>query len=931
MANYKKTVRNPAAEYLYKIQRIVTNTEFKNDELAAMYETMESKIAGSEYVHAVLNDKSFVTLPEREIIIAQYVEQNKYYLNLTGKPFPGNKDVPADIVVSIPDGFYEMFKADGAIYQNEPIHLMPVKYQELFMNSEYYPKILKEFPNVMYLKYIGSNAIPIEVSRPAKDGAIIHINSNKLSTYHKVFGNVTIGPDLVNQFVNTYNQTRDYVYNTLRGDFAPIYANYNSFIRFLTIYMAIGNTLSELMKRSSSMVFMNNTTANNYFVLYGLPSVIMEGPSMISFLKKFRLLLADKGTNIVYRVKDLIGYEYTDIYTLVMVKQQVFENGIPVYEYLDDGSVVPKQRIVFRRFGTTDDNTSYFKFRESTTEYDWQDIASGDPRWWNTPETEQMLTDMNYTLSNSKYIQLSTHVSMTDIYWQCVILLRGLLDNKQETKYTQMTIGFDLDGTTSLSVFDAVLTLVVLMNWHINTVKNQPLSGQLYLPNSGVGQCVDMLFNGLKDDGTPEDLKPGIPYKLSSFNFDIRNTDQIFYASELPSYDYLEPDIFIPMLNVVLDRENNSIGEALMSDVRKIYDYLEAKLLTTRTIQEFRQVTDTFNKLFLVDPYRQWDDTDDRDTSEILMESYDLTQQEYEQFKTMTYQQPDDITVNYNDKTYVVTTDDIMNMDALMIVSEDEYVFRDNGFVNAYIKVMETYHAPHIDASSLSNSVKLQYQNILADKVMLDIGYSVNGATSFDSLLYRSNVSLYRKLISIRNDGDSMLLLMRAIIKSLESYTDAQLTGLEFSALGADDYFKILKEVISYFKSYMVEFTKEEFELIMDGLFDQGGNSNMLRLHDEIHDLTLYKYPIDSLALYDVSNSELNVQFQDDNVGLIHDDMLLRGESTYAHIKTMGYDIWFNDGNQIKKDSPTAIDDDAIVKFSIMTKNNITILIIDLR
>ena len=142
--------------------------------------------------------------------------------------------------------------------------------------------------------------------------------------------------------------------------------------------MAIGNAMNEFQKKSSKLIYMNNVTANNLFTLYGLPSVIMEGTPMIEFLKKFRLLLMDKGTNIVYRVKDLIGYSDTDIYTLVMVKQQVFEDGIPVYHYDEDtGEKTPVQNIVFRRLGTTDDNTSYFKFRESKKEYDWREIAVG--------------------------------------------------------------------------------------------------------------------------------------------------------------------------------------------------------------------------------------------------------------------------------------------------------------------------------------------------------------------------------------------------------------------------------------------------------------------------------------------------------------------------------------------------------------------------
>jgi hypothetical protein len=104
---------------------------------------------------------------------------------------------------------------------------MPAKYQELFMNTVYYKEMLRKYPQARYLRYIGSNSIPIEVSRAAKDGEIIHINTSKLSTYHEVFGNVVVTPDIVHKYINTYKETRDYVYDTLRGDFNEIYANYD--------------------------------------------------------------------------------------------------------------------------------------------------------------------------------------------------------------------------------------------------------------------------------------------------------------------------------------------------------------------------------------------------------------------------------------------------------------------------------------------------------------------------------------------------------------------------------------------------------------------------------------------------------------------------------------------------------------------------------
>ena len=308
----KSQKKNPMGEYLLKIQLIVTNTEFKNTDLAKEHETLESRLNGDKYCHAknhtdvfetytydsayirraltelgydsdridaMVNDyvlipstvKEKLKVKARESFIRNYEEPNPYYVMLEGRPFQGSVDVKPEAVICIPDEFYQIYQNEHDITQGMPIHEMPLKYQELFMNTKYYEQVLAENPNHPYLKYIGTNAIPIEVARPLHDGEIMKINTNHLSTTHPVFGNVSVSADMIHLFVNVYVETWKYVYQTLRGDFADIYPNYNSFIRFLTIYMAIGGTMNELMKQSASMIYMNQSTANDFFMLYGSP------------------------------------------------------------------------------------------------------------------------------------------------------------------------------------------------------------------------------------------------------------------------------------------------------------------------------------------------------------------------------------------------------------------------------------------------------------------------------------------------------------------------------------------------------------------------------------------------------------------------------------------------------------------------------------
>lgn len=951
---------NPMSEYLLKLQLIVSNSEFKDTAEARQYETLESQLKGEAYVRAMTKTDSFtsyeysnelmyrvlddfgypqdrilyliknpVMMPQRckDVLqaiarneyLSAYKESNKYYLTLSGQP---SED---ELIVLVPDGFYDIYASDDALHRGMAVHEMPYKYQELFINSDYYEKIVLEHPNLEYLKYLGSYSIPIEVSRPAKDGCIMKINTNKLSTYHQVFGNVTVEPDLIHLFENTYEQTRDYVYNTLRGDFSTIYENYDSFIRFLTIYLSIGNTLNEVSKKATSMMYMNSVAANNYFMLYGLPSSIMDGTNMINFLKKFRLILQDKGTNTVYRVKDLVGYEYTDVYSLIMVKQPLFKEGIPMYYTDDDGNKHQMYKIVFRRSGVADENTSYFKFREEHKEYSLDEITSGDPRWWNGPDVDQMINEMNYTLSNSKYIQLSTHMSMEDIFWQTSILLRGLLDRKQETAYSKISINFSIDGSSTMSVFDAVVILVTLMDWKLVDSTGRSIKGELYLPNgtlNGYPVCLDLLFNGLNDDGSPKDLLLGQPFKITSFNFNIREENPTFFRS-MELMDYLDPNTFIPMVNEVIDMENNNVGEVLMYNVKNIYSYLVYKLLSASTIYEFRQITDVYSHLFLVDPIRNWYSDIPYDPDAIICEQFSITSNELSMLQTFFTENNNDFEVTFNEETYPISIYNILNYNVPDIKINDKYPFTDDGFLEQFFISLKEYYSLDVASSTnLSPIVKSKYKDIISSKVTLDTGNTSDGPKTFEAMLFRSNQALYNRLLELRNDENSLNMLIRSIIKGLESYTNSSLAGLQFKSLGHNEYFKTLKEIISYFKSYMVEYTKDEFVYLFGGIFDNGGNSDMLKLFDQIEHARVRMVPKDSLTLFDVSKWKKHLKFPDDNVFRMYDDALFRLKGTYSNIKSIGYEVWFDNGEWISTNPLPSLRDDSIVVANVIPSNN---------
>ena len=291
-----------------------------------------------------------------------------------------------------------------------------------------------------------------------------------------------------------------------------------------------------------------------------------------------------------------------------------------------------------------------------------------------------------------------------------------------------------------------------------------------------------------EEDGAPNPLKPGQPFKVSSFNFDLRETDAEFWRNEVPKMDYiLSPglgitnetnmvvdgvDTAIPQfiadldyifnrtviadLDYIFNRTENNIGESLMGNVRKVYDYLEQKLQESRTIDEYRQVTDMFNHLFLVDPERNWFDDGAIDTDAFLKETYSLSEYELSSLKSFFEPHAVDFTVEYNNQEVPISIYDIMNEDVYALELVDgKFYFQEDNFVDAFDAALRAYHSDALENSNISPNVKTVYKEVIHDKVSMDLGNSIMGPRTFEALLYRNDPEMYRYLVTLKTDSDS--------------------------------------------------------------------------------------------------------------------------------------------------------------------------------
>ena len=115
------------------------------------------------------------------------------------------------------------------------------------------------------------------------------------------------------------------------------------------------------------------------------------------------------------------------------------------------------------------------------------------------------------------------------------------------------------------------------------------------------------------------------------------------------------------------------------------------------------------------------------------------------------------------------------------VKSLTQYPFTtDSAFVDKFNAVMDTWHDSNIDNAIALNAVfRNQYQSIIKDKVSLDLSNTDYGPRTYEALLLRSNPVLYRGLMSMKSNMDSIVVLIKSIIRALEAYTNSKLIALQ--------------------------------------------------------------------------------------------------------------------------------------------------------
>ena len=843
----------------------------------------------------------------REVFLNAYVEKNTYYRMLSGLP-------PYDAIAS--DFLYlsEAMAKELHSSIHIPIHQLSTLIQNSFMSTTEYATLVTNNPDKRYLKYLGLYKIDIFTARRAKDFELIRYATNRSD----------INPNLVKEFGILYSDYREYVMSTLYNrHLEDIYENYRTFMGMLITSFTLLQISNKAMESVHDRKFLDDTVLHIILSMHGIPkTLLMTKEVRRNLVVNILKLTRDKGTDdVYYNLVKILGYQDIIISKLMLMKNQQFnddntisfEDGtnLETFDNIDNVGVNEKHLKVdpsFVQINLLDKNPYETIVSCKAPIHSYKDITDADPTWWDTQDTQDLLNNSDYTISDSKYIMVEAVIHQIKYLFESIYFTRLILDNR---KYTdEFTINIpEIFGVDPVSVYDLVVYILAA------TCMNNGLSGQIVSDETSV-------------------------IATAGFNFGV---DFELFAEFVNTTRYVDKDKVMSFVEDLTMRDKSDINRLFNDVMYPLREWLELKITQSINRQEFLEYESIYRALFTYDATRSNFLDEFQLPIEVLTTKYELTADEMTAFRhfyprTLTGQavtidtfrnsRYTDPFLAYNNKVtwnfqvVIETTKgdedrgtlylhDILNCaDVRELTNPDgtrifmDWESNEDGWevneaavekvialINALSedelqKAVFQVNTPILNSAGKSFSAgdKLpanirngNFKEILMDKVIMDIlGLCVPPKTYIE-YLERKNEKLYNLLVDgnrFNLDKQTWLDDVMKIVLVLETELNMHMKYFEQSVVGSELFFKPLITLIKHFKSTFVDFAKTGLKYDLGDKVDSGGNSNMFKIFDDIkliiHFVVLARRGYDSqFGLYDTEHKSKHKIIMKDRPQLI--------------------------------------------------------------
>ena len=897
---------NPIQDLFLDIEKIMSFIVVKNKIEADKYETVDTAKDAALWISAIMQQDSYLTYHAfythamfqditpnvkyqiieswlqniynvpliyrdhllqvgRQLVINNYVEKNDYYRMINGQP--PIEATEADYVY-LSDSLKQIY----GITDNIPIHQLSDTIQNKYILTDEYTTMLANNPDKTYLTYIGLYRIDILIARRAKDFQLIRYLPMDRSD---------INPYLLKEFASLYNQYRDYVISTIYNDeYVDLFVNYREFTSIMITSFVLMQLCNKAVEHTSDRRFLDDNIIQTIFQMYGIPrSLIMTHEVKRRLVVALNKLIQEKSTNpVFYDLVKILNYDDVVISKLMLMKQQNFVNGQAVFS---DGTPINTPQdmdlltminpdnglpykslstnIYFQAIDLTSDNPYHDITTLNSKSFGYSEVTSPDPRWWELPDTQNLIQNKYYTNADSKYIMIESVVNQTSSLFESIYFMRMLLDNKDFTDTFMMTVP-EVFGNVSVSLFDLAIFLVAAM------CENSNLTGEIITTASGL-------------------------LAIAGFNFDI---DLNLFKEFLNTTKYVDSAKLLSFIGNLSMRSASDINRLFNEMMIPLKDWLTSEMSQSDNRTEFEEYEKIYRALFVYDAVRSvFVESFVSPVSRIMLE-YKLSDSDWLAFslfyphassgETITV----DTASRYPDyfpflgtsvgeaKTWYVITPkgdkvyfyDIINRADLRYMTDaDNNVVKDpiwwngdtidnsvvqtvigniNGLSdselnNSYFKVRtfipdtnQVYEAGDKLPVTIRNEV---FKKLLIAKVQMDMAGEAQPAKTYKEYIARKNPQLYALFSKAIYAHDDWMTDMMNIVVAIENTLNMHLKYFEQSTVGSDMFFKPLITLIKYFKSHMVDFARSGLRYIFSDKVDTVGNSNMLKMFDEISKL----------------------------------------------------------------------------------------------
>ena len=922
---------NPIQDLFGDIKKIISFIEIKDDKLAKEAETTETRDMAEVWMAAMEENDNYITyrrwwdigmfqlvMPNvkwndfkewnadpsrvpvlfretlrvkgREVFLSLYEERNAYYRTLAGLP---PIDTPEDEYIHLSEELRNEFNIPDI-----PVHELSTLLQNYYIVTEEYKQAVINNPTKKYLRYLGSLKVDIYNARKAYDFELIRSLPHDRSD---------INPNLLKEFVDTYSAYRDYVKGNIYNEkLEGIFVNYREFLRITIISWTIMQICNKAVEAIPGRKFLDDSVLYLILSMYGIPrSLLMTKEVRRSLVINLLKLTKNKAVDdVYYDLVKILGYSDIIISKLMLMKGQEFD---------DNGNVImengePKVTPYFLKMDLLDQDpySSLSDYKVDT--YSYKSIIDKDPSWWDTTDTRKLLKETNYSMADSKYIEIEAVIHQVRYLFESIFFTRMIIDNKRFTETFMITIP-EIFGAESISIYDLMIYVVVA------TCMSNGLTGAIITEEDGLLAT------------------PGF-----NFNMDIEAVLTFLKASR-----------YIDKEKVILFLEN--INMSTMPDIGRIYyevlypmrDWIQHKISNTSIRQEYLEYEALYKALYSYDASQSTRWYEYTPPMNMLREKYNLSEEDviaYQHYYPRNY---DGTVMDYD--TFLLSRynpfvdsirhqvawfvkipskgnlyfHDILNSRDLreLKASNGDYMFLDNNGKLDNDAIRDAINLiNNLDSNELKNAVYRAntpvigtdvvyegasplptilrtgiHKSLLIDKIKLDMDGMAKPPTTYKDYLYRRNRKLYDLLYKndrYNTDRVNWQNDLMTIILAIETELNMHLKYFELSAGGGDLFFKPLTTLINRFKSTLVSIAKTSIKHIFGDKLDAGGNSNTLPLFDSI---------------VNVINFVLSSKIQD-----------YKKFGLYDAINKVNYSILCNDYNRTGNASMRMIDEIKIYK-----------------